>query len=146
MTILLSGCFDPFHHGHVDYLIAGLAVLAWEPHVCAIAPDAEVQATKRRPVLLPAAARARVVEAIHNGSSLSAYQNRLTTRIGSLADVLASLPAGVIVVKGSDWTHDRGLSNLVARYGAGLIFIGLPRSASSTQLLRDWQERANASP
>ena len=140
MTILLSGCFDPLHPGHIDYLTAGLAVMPWELHVCAIAPDAEVQAMKRRPVLLPAAARARVVEAIHNDGPA-----KLMTRIGSLADVLASLPTGVIVVKGSDWAHDRGLSNLVARYGADLRFIGVPRSASSTQLLRDWQKRAHAS-
>lgn len=88
---MVDGAFDPLHAGHIAYFHAAAAL--GQPLLCNVAADSYVQ-TKHQ-VLLPAAQRLTVIDALRNIEFV--HLNERTTE-----DVLEQLRPNVYI-KGRDW-------------------------------------------
>ena len=72
MLALVSGCFDPLHHGHLQYLRVAHRYVFRIPArcgtgtkiLCAVEPDADLEQRKQRPACLPAKTRAEIIRAL----------------------------------------------------------------------------------
>jgi len=91
--VLVDGCFDPLHDGHIDYFKAasefGLSV------VCSCQTDAYIRRVKKRDPLLSELQRLKVLESIR-------YISRVVLIEIDTANVLRSIKPKVYF-KGADW-------------------------------------------
>lgn len=94
-TIIVDGCFDPLHYGHIAYFkfAAGFGL----PVLCNVETDRYLQEVKKRPPLLPETQRIQVIDAIKY-ITYTHLQNTTT------ADVLRRLQP-LKYVKGIDWKN-----------------------------------------
>lgn len=92
-TVLVDGCFDPLHVGHIDYF--HFAAQFKLPVVCNIETDKYIKTTKNRPVLLPQNQRIQIIDSI-------IYINYSHLQTTSTSDVLKKL-LPVKYIKGHDW-------------------------------------------
>jgi cytidyltransferase-like protein len=129
---MVDGCFDPLHHGHVEYFRAAAALGA--PVFCNIASD-EYLRRKKHPPLLSETARAQVIDALR-------FVSFTHINITSTAAVLDEL-APRYYVKGRDWEGRLPLNEIAAceRHGIELIYVDTVRDSSS-RLLQDYLARA----
>lgn len=128
--VLVSGCFDPLHEGHLSLFEEARR---HGPVVVALAPDAEV-AQKRTPCL-PEMTRLKVLNAC-------ALVEHVT---------LAAVPAVIRALKpthyivGDDWKDGLPKETLLACLEAStqVLYVST-RENSSTALLADYERRRNA--
>lgn len=94
-TIMVDGCFDPLHYGHIAYFkfAAGFGL----PVLCNVETDRYVKEVKKRPPLLPEAQRIQVIDAIKY-ITYTHLQNTTTV------DVLRQLQP-LKYIKGTDWKN-----------------------------------------
>ncbi len=131
---MVDGCFDPVHHGHVEYFRAATALEV--PVLCNIASDDYLR-RKKHPPLLSESARAHVIDALRYISFT--HINRTTT-----AEVL-DLLAPRYYVKGKDWEGRLPAAELAAceRRGITVVYVDTVRDSSS-RLLEDYVARVSA--
>jgi glycerol-3-phosphate cytidylyltransferase-like family protein/SAM-dependent methyltransferase len=118
---MVDGGFDPLHAGHVDYFAA--AAELGVPVLCNLSSDEWV--SRKHPVLLPQAERARVIDAMRD----IAYTH---VSSGTTAEVLRELRPRYYV-KGSDW-RDRLPPDEVAvceEYGIEIVYVDTVRDSST---------------
>ena len=96
-VVMVDGSFDPLHDGHIAYfeVAAGLG----HPVLCNITNDGWT--TRKHPVLLPQAQRARVIDAIRH----IAYVHCAS---GATWEVLDRLRP-IAYLKGADWKMRGGI-------------------------------------
>ena len=92
-VILVDGCFDPLHLGHIKYFEE--AAKEGIPVLCNVQADSYILSAKERPNLLPDNQRIQVIDALKSIS----YVHLCTTSTG---DVLSQLKP-LKYVKGLDW-------------------------------------------
>lgn len=92
-TVLVDGCFDPLHLGHIKYF--QFAAKFDLPVLCNVENDRYIKQIKRRPPLLPEKQRINVIDAI----KYITYTHLQTT---TTIDVLKKLQP-IKYVKGEDW-------------------------------------------
>ena len=113
VVAMVDGGFDPLHAGHVAYFAAAAELGA--PVLCNVSSDEWV--SRKHPVLLPQAERARVIDAMRD----IAYTH---VSRGPTVDVLRELRPRYYV-KGSDW-RDRLPAEEVAaceEYGIEIVYV-----------------------
>ncbi|OGG15937.1 hypothetical protein A3D78_01170 [Candidatus Gottesmanbacteria bacterium RIFCSPHIGHO2_02_FULL_39_14] len=92
-TVLVDGCFDPFHAGHIDYFkfAAGFGL----PVFCNVENDKYINKYKKRPSLIPESQRIIIVDSIK-------YISYTHLQTSSTHDVLLKLKP-LKYIKGADW-------------------------------------------
>lgn len=130
---MADGSFDPLHHGHIAYLRAA-ASLGY-PVLVNLCPDSET--AKKHPVLLPAADRAKVLEALGCVSYVHVSEQ-------PTVDVLRQLQP-VAYVKGADWidTLPTAIGQVCDELGIRIRYLDAPM-ASSSALLKQFQPDVDA--
>jgi rfaE bifunctional protein nucleotidyltransferase chain/domain len=134
---LANGCFDLLHAGHIRYL-QGAAREA-DGLVVAINDDESVRQLKGegRPIL-PAPARAEIVDAIRGVSFVVVFSGR------TVAPVIDAIHPDVHC-KGTDYTVDSVPEREVVRsYGGRIAIVGDPKDHSTRELvsrIRDSEPR-----
>lgn len=117
--ILVSGCFDGLHAGHVRYLQAAQAYcLKDEVLVCAVAPDEYIEHTKkRRPYWSQA-------ERLYTVGALPCVDVAIAQRTESVASIIAELRPRIFI-KGIDWKDHLPADVVTAceRVGTALAFV-----------------------
>jgi D-beta-D-heptose 7-phosphate kinase/D-beta-D-heptose 1-phosphate adenosyltransferase len=96
-TVLVDGCFDPLHLGHIEYF--KFAASFGLPVLCNVENDCYIKKYKRRPSLLPAYQRLLIVDSVK-------YISLTHLQTTSTADVLKRLRP-VKYIKGADWKKKR---------------------------------------
>lgn len=127
-TILVDGCFDPLHYGHIAYF--KFAASFGLPVLCNVETDRYLQEVKRRPPLLPEAQRIQVIDAIKY-ITYTHLQN-ITT-----ADVLRRLQP-LKYVKGIDWKNKilpEDELEMCKKYGIEIVYLN-KNLDSSTALIK----------
>lgn len=130
--VLVGGCFDPLHEGHIQHFVEARR---HGPLVCAIAPDAEI--ARKRTVCLPEMTRLQVL----NACGLIEHVHLAVHGIVPVLEELRPLS----YVKGGDWRGRMPAAEVEAcgRLGIPILFTDVPEQ-SSTRLLADYQRRLNA--
>ena len=122
-VVMVDGSFDPLHEGHVAYFEAAAAI--GRPVLCNITPDDRT--SRKHPVLLPQASRAKVIEAIR-------FVTYVHLAVGSTRDVLAQLRP-LAYVKGSDWMRKGGVpseeSDLCTQLGIEVRYVDTVLNSST---------------
>lgn len=127
-VVMVDGCFDPLHGGHVAYFRAAAALGL--PVLANVQSDDYIRRAKGRANLLPEAERVAIIDAIED----VAYVHLCRTSTG---DVLARLrPA--IYAKGVDW---RGMlpaeqERLAETYGFRIEFLDTAEGSSTDVVAR----------
>ena len=127
MTVLMSGCFDPLHSGHVRFIQAVTRHWPTATILCAVEPDEELARRKGRPACLPDTMRADVLRAFG-----------LTVTVSTATELLAEYGAGIdIYASTMEWKHrlPAELLALCHEHDVLVSLLDTPRLASSTQLL-----------
>jgi len=121
---MVDGGFDPIHEGHVAYF-AEAAKLGM-PVLCNVTGDRYVSA--KHPVLLPLAARARVIDAFESVDFV--HPNSFDTET-----VLRELRPRYYV-KGSDWKGrlPREQHDICEKYGIEIVYVDSVLNSSSALL------------
>src|SRR5512144_373632 len=125
---LANGCFDLLHVGHVRYLQG--ASREADGLVVAINDDASVRELKGdgRPIL-PAAARAEIVDAIRGVSFVVIFSGRTVTPV-----IQAIHPD--VHCKGTDYTAENVPEREIVRsYGGRIAIVGDPKDHSTRELV-----------
>ena len=127
-TILVDGCFDPLHYGHIAYFkfAAGFGL----PVLCNVETDRFLQEVKKRPSLLPETQRIQVIDAIKY-ITYTHLQNTTT------ADVLRQLQP-LKYIKGTDWKNKilpEGELETCKKYGIEIVYTN-KNLESSTALIK----------
>lgn len=128
-TILVDGCFDPLHYGHIAYFkfAAGFGL----PVLCNVETDRYLQEVKRRPPLLPEAQRIQVIDAIKY-ITYTHLQNTTT------ADVLRQLQP-LKYVKGTDWKNKilpEDELEMCKKYGIEIVYTDKNLDSSTAVIKR----------
>ena len=126
--VMVNGCFDPFHWGHLLHLYAARAHGRWL--VVALTGDAQVALQKGpgRPAF-PAAQRKAVLEA------LRCVDEVIVSEAPRPDHLIRSLRPEVYV-KGCDYTRETTAeAAIVESYGGRVVFTDTPKF-SSTELLK----------
>lgn len=131
--VLVSGCFDGIHAGHVDYLNAAKALCHEdELLVCAVAPDAYITASKGRKPYWPQHARTQTVNALQVvDAAVSQVQ-------ASVASVIRHYRPRLFV-KGPDWQDRLPEDVQLACHDTGtcLAFVNTPGTHVSDTRVSD---------
>jgi cytidyltransferase-like protein len=131
--VLVGGCFDPLHEGHLEYF---RQARCFGPLVCAIAPDAEI-AAKRTPCL-PELTRLKVLDHCDQ-------LDHVHLAVHGIVPVLEELRP-LAYVKGADWIGKLPAEQIDACDRLGIPIHYLPSvEQSSTRLLDSYQRRLNVS-
>jgi cytidyltransferase-like protein len=128
--ILVDGCFDPLHAGHVRYIRAAKRAFPDWSLVVAVASDADIREKGREP-LFGQIARCAVVDGLQ-GVDYTLAKDR------PLHEVITALKPGALV-KGKDWDGWLGADILTAcsLNDVQIVFLG-ERLDSSSDRLRRW--------
>jgi len=125
-VVMVDGSFDPLHEGHVAYFEAAAQI--GKPVLCNITSDERT--SRKHPVLLAQARRAKVIDAIR-------FVTYVHAATGSTRDVLAQLRPHAYV-KGFDWLSRGGVpteeSSLCNQLGIKVQYVDTVLN-SSTQLI-----------
>lgn len=127
--VLVAGCFDPLHAGHLAYFEQARA---FGPLCCAVASDAYIRTHKGRPPLLPQATRMAICDAL---CDFVIAQDE-SGEAGALEDLRPAHYA-----KGSDWLHQIPEATLQAceQFGIPTRFLDAPVKDSSSARLHAYQ-------
>lgn len=136
-VVMVDGCFDPLHVGHVKYFEA--AARLGLPVLCNVQSDSYIVGTKKRPALLPEEQRVEVLDSLKYVSFVHLCRT-------STADVLRALrPAKY--VKGSDW-EQRGLpqeeKDICRGLGIEIVYLDTVLD-SSTNIVGSFKNRLKGS-
>lgn len=128
--ILLDGCFDPIHHGHVRYVREAKRAFPDWPIVIGVASDDEIRQKGREP-LLSQFARCAAVDGLQGVDTVIA-KDRPTHEIISALKPVAFL-------KGKDWNGNLPAEILAAcsLNDVQVVYLG-DMVDSSTKRLRQW--------
>lgn len=133
--VLVGGCFDPLHAGHLDYFDKARV---FGPVCVAVASDAYIRECKGRPPLLPQETRMAVLDALSNVDFVMAQDE--TGEAGILEDVRPKFYA-----KGKDWSDRLPEAELKALEQFGIPFLMLDsKTDSSTDRLMAFQQELDA--
>lgn len=124
MSVLVGGCFDPLHPGHLAYFDAAQA---WGPLCCAVATDAHIRAVKHRPPLLPQAARMELIEQL----SVEVVAQDARGEAGVIDDLRPTA-----YIKGKDWEGRIPDAERAAceRLGIPMVFVDTQQDSSGDRL------------
>lgn len=127
--VLVAGCFDPLHAGHLAYFEQART---FGPLCCAVASDAYIRTHKGRPPLLPQATRMALCDAL---CDFVIAQDE-SGEAGALEDLRPAHYA-----KGADWLHQIPEATLQAceQFGIPAVFLDAPVKDSSTARLHAYQ-------
>jgi cytidyltransferase-like protein len=127
--ILLDGCFDPLHAGHVRYLRAARKAFSDWRLVVAVASDADIREKGREP-LFGQMSRCAVVDGIQGVDYVLAKDRPLHEVISALK------PAAL--VKGQDWEGklDPEVMTACALNDVHIVYLGETLDSSSDRLRR----------
>lgn len=130
--VLVGGCFDPLHAGHVSYLETAAT---FGPVICAVAPDAYIASHKGRPCLLPLAVRLAVVNALDTVAFVIAQDD--SGEAGALEDIRPKFYA-----KGRDWLGHlpEAIDLACQQFGVVQMFLESATLDSSTTRLLAWRD------
>jgi cytidyltransferase-like protein len=125
-VVMVDGCFDPLHRGHVEYFAA--AAQLGSPVLCNIAPDSYLRT--KHPPLLPQSDRAVVIDSIR-------YISFTHPSDASTADVLRELQP-LAYVKGADWAGSIPAEQaaIVEQLGIEIVLLDTVRDSSGKILRR----------
>lgn len=96
-VVMVDGCFDPLHHGHIAYF--QFAASFGLPLLCNVENDNYIREIKHRPPLLVLKKRIQVIDAIR-------YIKYTHTQTTTTYDVLEKLKP-IKYVKGADWKYKK---------------------------------------
>ncbi len=134
-VVMVDGCFDPLHEGHLKYFEVARS-LGW-PLLCNVQSDEYIRNRKRRPVVLPAQQRVKLIDSIEHVSYVHLCQT-------STADVLERLKPAKYV-KGMDWLK-RGLpekeKEVCSNYGIDIVYLDT-NIGSSTNVVEKFVKELN---
>ena len=136
--MLVDGCFDGLHPGHLAYLEAART---YGPLLCVVADDETVR--QKHPVLLPQADRARVIQAL----AVMRDGEVLTYPPGVFEPIASTIRRvkPTHYVKGQDWQGrlPEGIVAACAAVGTEIVFTDT-QTYSSTALLQKLQPDVDA--
>lgn len=96
-TVLVDGCFDPLHYGHIEYF--KFAASFGLPVFCNIETDKYIERYKKRKALIPEEQRIHIIDAIKY-ITYTHLQSSTTTSVLSLLKPLK-------YIKGFDWKEKK---------------------------------------
>jgi len=129
---MVDGAFDPLHQGHIEYFTRAREITG--SLLCNIAPDSYTSV--KHPPLLPAAQRARVIDALRPIDFTHVNQFDTETILRELQPKY--------YVKGKDWEGSLPPEQvkICREYGIEVVYLDTVRD-SSTQLLSTFQTGRN---
>ena len=133
--ILVDGCFDPIHAGHIDYFrfSAGLG----HPLLCNLENDCYIRDFKKREPFLPEKQRLVILDSIK-------FINFVHLQTAATYSVLNNLKP-LIFVKGADWKKKKLPSDelkICQRIGIKIIYMK-KNLDSSTRILEKYNFNLN---
>lgn len=134
--VLLDGCFDPIHLGHVQQIRAARMAFPEARIVVGVAADDDIRQKGREPVF-GQMARCAVVDGLQGVDVVLAKDRPLHALIAALRPVA--------LVKGADWEGrlPDEVSAACALHGIPIVYLGA-RQDSSTDRLRRWAAEEDA--
>lgn len=134
--VLLDGCFDPVHRGHIRQVKEARRALYGYQIVVGVASDADIRAKGREPVF-DQLARCAIVDGLQGVDVVIAKDRPLHELIAVLK------PA--VLVKGKDWEGKLPdeVSAACSLYNVQIVYLGEPLD-SSTHRLRTWAAAEDA--
>jgi rfaE bifunctional protein nucleotidyltransferase chain/domain len=127
-TVLVNGCFDPLHHGHISLL--SYARSCGDRLIVAVNSDASLQRIKG-----PDRPRFSLNERIETLRSLRCVDDVVVIEDDTADAVIRSIKPSV-VVKGSQYTEETTLEfRVISEIGCQLIFAPMVPAVSSTILM-----------
>lgn len=134
-TVLASGCFDPLHAGHIEFL--GAAKRAGDFLVVAVYDDESTAKLKGagRPVL-------SVDDRSQLAASIDAVDAVLIVTDTDLSDVLPTLRPDVCATGAADKRRSQGEQEVMRTLGVKEVVVGGARHRSSTEIVRRIKEAA----
>ncbi len=132
-TILLDGCFDPIHPGHLAYLTDAVRLFPGHLVMVAVASDDDIRAKGREP-LFDQRTRAKVLEGL-KAVDLVVLKDR------PMEQILGKLKPQVYI-KGNEWEGKLPPEQVAAcsLYDIHVVYMDTARD-SSTARLRSWALR-----
>lgn len=129
--VLVAGCFDPLHAGHLAYFDAAAA---FGPVCCAVATDDQIRRLKGRPPLLPQGTRMAILDAIEAVDFVVAQDD--SGDAGVLEDLRPAFYA-----KGKDWLDRLPDAEMkaCAQFGIPALFLETGVTDSSGAVLGNYQ-------
>lgn len=130
--VLVGGCFDPLHPGHLSYFDVAAS---FGPLCCAVASDETIQRLKGRPALLPQAERMELIAALHQIDFVVAQDE--SGEAGVLEDLRPKFYA-----KGKGWLDclPDAETKACAQFGIPALFLDGANKDSSGRRLREYQQ------
>lgn len=129
-VVLVAGCFDPLHPGHLAYFEKAAT---FGPVCCAVASDETIAKTKHRPALQSQAARMKLIAALAGVSYVVAADD--AGDAGMIEDLRPRFYA-----KGKDWLDHLPDAEAKAchQFGIPTLFLDGGITDSSSECLRRW--------